>query len=123
MVLGLFDKRAERITRRKEEGSGEHHLPVLHVAGEEEGGGGRGREGGKREEEGGGRGGRGRGKMKRGGRREGEGGRAENERRRSMSHSYFPHFLLVFPFSQFHTARKRAYPPTHIFVFHYMKLA
>ena len=60
MVLGLFDKRAERITRRKEEGSGEHHVPVLHVGGEEEGG----REGGKREEEGGGR------------------GREENERRR-----------------------------------------
>ena len=57
VVLGLFDKRAERITRRKEEGSGEHHVPVLNVAGEEEGeregeGERRGREEkGKRKEE------------------------------------------------------------------------
>ena len=68
VVLGLFDKRAERITRRKEEGSGEHHLPVLNVAGEEEGGGG-----GK----------------------EGERGREEKERRRSMSLIFPSHVPLL----------------------------
>ena len=109
MVLGLFDKRAERITRRKEEGSGEHHVPVLHVAGEEEGG---------REGEGGGKEGEGKNEKRKeegGGGRGREGGRKTKEGGVCLTHISLISFLC-FPSHSF-------IQPTHIFVFHYMKLA